>query len=67
MKNFKRGNRLDEPAVDLSTMFTQVGDEMKIDHIRSAINVQRDVMLQIIEKKGVSTTFLALNAAKSVH
>ena len=42
-------------------------DEMKIGHIRNAIDAQRDVMLQIIEKKEVSTTFLALNAAKSVH
>ena len=42
-------------------------DEMKIDHIRNVIDAQRDVMLQIIEKKGGPTTFLASNAAKSVH
>ena len=42
-------------------------DEMKIDHIRNAIDAQRKVMLQIIEKKGGPTTFLASNAAKSAH
>ena len=67
MKNFQRGNRLDEQTVDLSTMFIQVGDEMKIDHIRNAIDAQRNVMFQIIEKKGGPTTFLASNAAKSAH
>ena len=41
--------------------------EMKIDHIRNAIDAQRNVMLQIIEKKGGPTTFLASNAAKSAH
>ena len=42
-------------------------DEMKIQHIRSAIDAQRKVMLQIIEKNGRSTTFLASNAAKSIN
>ena len=41
--------------------------EMKIDHIRNAIDAQRNVMLQIIEKKGGPTTFLASNAAISAH
>ena len=41
--------------------------EMKIDHIRNAIDAQRKVMLQITEKKGGPTTFLASNAAKSAH
>ena len=42
-------------------------DEMKIQHIRNAIDVQRKVMLQIIEKNGGLTTFLASNAAKSAN
>ena len=42
-------------------------DEMKIQHIRSAIDAQRKVMLQIIEKNGGPTTFLASNAAKSAN
>ena len=42
-------------------------DEMKIQHIRSAIDAQRKVMLQIIEKNGGPTTFLASNAAKSIN
>ena len=41
-------------------------DEMKIDHIRNAIDAQRDVMLPIIEKKRGPTTFLSSNSAKSV-
>ena len=41
--------------------------EMKIDHIQNAIDAQRNVMFQIIEKKGGPTTFLASNAAKSAH
>ena len=40
---------------------------MKIQHIRNAIDVQRKVMLQIIEKNGGPTTFLASNAAKSAN
>ena len=40
-------------------------NEMKIEHIRNAIDVQRKVMLEIIEKQGGPTTFLASNAAKS--
>ena len=42
-------------------------DEMKIQHIRNAIDAQRKVMLQIIEKNGGPTTFLASNAAKSIN
>ena len=42
-------------------------DEMKIDHIRNAIDARRNVMLQIIEKKWGPTTFLASNAAKPAH
>ena len=42
-------------------------DEMKIQHIRSAIDAQRKFMLQIIEKNGGPTTFLASNAAKSIN
>ena len=38
---------------------------MKIEHTRNAIDVQRKVMLEIIEKQGGPTTFLASNAAKS--
>ena len=40
---------------------------MKIEHTRNAIDVQRKVMLEIIEKQGGPTTFLASNAAKSVE
>ena len=42
-------------------------DEMKIQHIRSAIDAQRKFMLQIIEKNGGPTTFLGSNAAKSIN
>ena len=42
-------------------------NKMKIEHIRNAIDVQRKVMLEIIEKQGGPTTFLASNAAKSVE
>ena len=41
-------------------------NEMKIGHIRNAIDVQQRVMLEIIEKQGGPTTFLASKAAKSV-
>ena len=37
---------------------------MKIEHIRNAIDVQRKVMLEIIEKQGGPTTFLPSDAAK---
>ena len=40
---------------------------MKIDHIRNTIDAQRNVMLQIIKKKGGPTTSLASNAAKLAH
>ena len=33
-------------------------EEMKIEHIRNAIDAQRGVMLEIIEKQGDPTTFL---------
>ena len=42
-------------------------DEMKKQHIRSTIDAQRKVMLQIIEKNGGSTTLLASNARKSAN
>ena len=42
-------------------------NEMKIEHIRNAIDVQRKIMLEIIEKQGGPTTFLASNPAKSVE
>ena len=42
-------------------------DKMKIEHIRNAIDAQRKVMLQIIEKNGGPTTFPASNAAKSIN
>ena len=42
-------------------------NELKIEHIRNPIDVQRKVMLEIIEKQGGPTTFLASNAAKSVE
>ena len=34
-------------------------EEMKIEHIRNAIDTQRGVMLEIIEKQGGPTTFLS--------
>ena len=40
---------------------------MKIEHIRNAIDVERKVMLEIIEKQGGPTIFFASNAAKSVE
>ena len=33
-------------------------EEMKIEHIRNAIDAQRGVMLEIIEKQGVLLRFL---------
>ena len=39
-------------------------DEMKTEHIRNAIDTQRGVMLQMIEKQGGATTFLSSNASK---
>ena len=66
MKSSRKESRLVKPMVVLSTMFTQA-DEMKIQHIRSAIDAQRKVMLQIIVKNGGPTTFLASNAAKSIN
>ena len=35
-------------------------NEMKIEHIRNAIDVERKVMLEIIEKQGGPTIFLRL-------
>ena len=37
-------------------------EEMKIEHIRNAIDTQKEVMLQIIEKKGGPTSFLSSNS-----
>ena len=37
--------------------------EMKIEHIRNAIDAQRGVMLEIIEKQGGPTTFLSSNTS----
>ena len=37
--------------------------EMKIGHIRNAIDAQRVVMLEIIEKQGGPTTFLSSNTS----
>ena len=42
-------------------------NEVKSEHIRNPIDVQRKVILEIIEKQGGPTTFLASNAAKSVE
>ena len=42
-------------------------DEMKIQHIRNAIDVQRKDMLQIVEKNGGPTIFLASDAVKSAN
>ena len=39
-------------------------EEMKTEHIRNAIDTQRGVMLQMIEKQGGATTFLSSNASK---
>ena len=39
-------------------------DEMKIEHVRNAIDTQRGVMLQMLEKQGGPTTFLSSNASK---
>ena len=41
-------------------------EEMKIEHIRNAIDTQKEVMLEIIEKQGGSTTFLSSNAASKL-
>ena len=38
-------------------------EEMKIEHIRNAIDIQKEVMLEIIEKQGGPTTFLSSNNA----
>ena len=37
--------------------------EMKIEHIRNAIDAQKEVMLEIIEKQGGPTSFLSSNVA----
>ena len=37
---------------------------MKTEHIRNAIDTQRGVITQIIEKQGGPTTFLSSNASK---
>ena len=39
-------------------------DEMKIDHIRNAIDAQRDVMLQIIKKKRGATNISHFKCSK---
>ena len=38
-------------------------EEMKIEHIRNAIDTQKEVMLEIIEKQGGPTSFLSSNTA----
>ena len=38
-------------------------EEMKIEHIRNAIDAQSGVMLEIIEKQGGPTTFLSSNTS----
>ena len=38
-------------------------EEMKIEHIQNAIDIQKGVVLEIIEKQGGSTTFLSSNTA----
>ena len=38
-------------------------EEMKIEHIQNAIDIQKEVMLEIIEKQGGPTTFLSSNTA----
>ena len=40
-------------------------DEMKVEHIRNAIDIQNHIMLEIIEKQKGATSFLASNARKS--
>ena len=37
--------------------------EMKIEHIRNAIDAQKEVMLEIIKKEGGPTSFLSSNVA----
>ena len=37
--------------------------EMKIEHVRNAIDTQREVMLEMIEKEGGATSFLSSNTA----
>ena len=37
--------------------------EMKIEHIRNAIDTQKHVMLEIIEKQGGPTSFLSSNVS----
>ena len=38
-------------------------EEMKIEHIQNAIDIQQEVMLEIIEKQGGPTTFLGSHTA----
>ena len=38
-------------------------EEMKIEHIQNAIDIQKEVMLEIIEKQEAPTTFLSSNTA----
>ena len=37
--------------------------EMKIEHIQNAIDAQKEVMLEVIEKQGGPTSFLSSNVA----
>ena len=41
-------------------------EEMKIEHIQDAIDIQNGVMLEIIEKQGEPTTFLSSNTANKL-
>ena len=38
-------------------------EDMKIEHIRNAIDTQKQVMLEILEKQGGPTSFLSSNTA----
>ena len=40
--------------------------EMKIEHIQNAIDIQKGIMLEIIEKQGEPTTFLSSDTASKL-
>ena len=59
MQSFKNGSRQTNGGFVNDVLSSW--EEMKMEHIRNAIDAQRGVMLEIIEKQGGPTTFLISN------
>ena len=64
MQSFKNGSQLSRRTNGgfMNDVHSSL-KEMKIEHIRNAIDVQRGVMLEIIERQAGPTTFLSSNAS----